>query len=206
MPSNTIDKSSTGVHRSGRVPCGVDDVRTQSGPGRIQPPAHDVGDRAGHRDAVDLGCHRHRIRRDPVNEVHRAIDRIQHPGDGARGGVRRIGGSADLFAENGVAGAQLRQLITQQPFGLGVHNGHRVGRGRLRADRSIAPAACSGAEHLAATAPDERGRFPGQRFGHRTQMCRFVLRCAHRTIASQVRLCHPAGGFGERPRNGPANC
>ena len=41
-------------------------------------------------------------------------------------------------------------------------------------------------EHLAATAPDERGRFPGQRFGHRTQVGRFVLRCAHRTIASQL--------------------
>jgi hypothetical protein len=38
----------------------------------------------------------------------------------------------------------------------------------------VTPGACVGPEHLAATAPDERGRFPGQRFGHRTQVCRLV--------------------------------
>ena len=149
MPSNAIDNSSTAVHRSGGVPCGVDDMRAQPGRGRVHPPADDVGDRACHRHAVDLRRHRHRVGRDAVDEVHRAIDRVQHPGDRAGSGGRRIDGPADFLAENRVPGSQLRQPITQQPFGLGVDDGHRVGRGRLRSHRGVVAGARVGAEHLA---------------------------------------------------------
>ena len=95
-------------------------------------------------------------------------------------------GSADFLAEDGVTGSQMRQPIAQQPLGFGVDDRHRVGRGRLGLHRVIAVGARVGAEDLGTSSPDERGGFVGQRLGHRPQLRRLVLRCAHRPIASQV--------------------
>ena len=93
---------------------------------------------------------------------------------------------ADFLAENRVTGSQLRQPITQQPFGFGVHDGDRIGSGRFGLHRGIAVRARVGAEDLGAASPDERGRLGCQCLGHRLQLPRLVLRCTHRPIASQV--------------------
>ncbi len=186
MPTRARDRSSTTLHCRRRVPSASVTCAPSPVAGGIQPSADDIGDRAGHRDAVDLRGHRHRVRRDPVDEVHRAVDGVQDPGDGAGREARRVGRAADFLAENGVAGSQLRQPITQQPLGFGVDDGHRVSRGRLGPHRVIAVGARVGAEYLAAASTHERGRLGGQRLGHRPQRCRLVLRCAHGPIASQV--------------------
>ena len=78
MPTNAIDRSVTALHRSGVAPPVLQPARRGPAPRSTRAVRH-VGDGAGHRSAVDLHADRHRVRRDAVDEVHRAVDGVEHP-------------------------------------------------------------------------------------------------------------------------------
>ena len=58
---------------------GYQDVRAQAGPGRVDIAADDVGDRPGQRSTIELRGDRDCVDGDAVNEVHGAVDGIDHP-------------------------------------------------------------------------------------------------------------------------------
>ncbi len=78
-------------------------------------------------DPVAHRGHRHRVPGHAVEEVHRAVDRVDHP-DGARSPRR----AAVLLPHHGVAGAQLGQPLPDQGLQRVVGGGHDVGRCALR--------------------------------------------------------------------------
>ncbi|CFE44923.1 Uncharacterised protein [Mycobacterium tuberculosis] len=152
---------------------------------RIHRASGDVGDRARHRDAANLCPNRHRVRRDAVDEIHRAVDGVEHPSDPVGGCSRHVGGTTTFLPENRVTGPKLSQPITQEPLRVGVDHGHRIGRAALRAHRAVAVARPGDAENLGPTTANEGRRLGSKVFGHRAQPRGFVVRSCHRPIASQ---------------------
>ena len=163
-------------------------LRAKAGRRRVHPSGDDVRNGAGHRHPLDLRAYRHRVHRDAVDEVHRAVDGIEHPGDRVVGRGPRIpsaDGPAALLPENRVTRPHLGQPIPQQPFRLGVDHGHRVGRGALRPHGATAGGTGVGPEHFGAAAPHKVGGLGGQGFGHGAQPRGLVVGSRHPSIASQ---------------------
>jgi hypothetical protein len=85
--------------------------------GGVQRTGWDVRHCARHRRPVALNPHRHRIRLDAVDEVDRAVDGIDHPGEPTVVDARR---AALLLTEDAFARSKFGQSVAQQPLGVGV--------------------------------------------------------------------------------------
>ena len=127
-----------------------------------------------------LDAHRHRVGLEPVDEVDRAVDRIEHP----RQAVATAGRTAFLLAEDVVTRPQFGQPVAQQSLGFGVDDGHRVGGRALRPHRS--PRAGERvAENLDAAPADEFGRLRRQPLCDRAQQDGIGVVVRHGYIAAQ---------------------
>jgi hypothetical protein len=175
-------------------------LRPPSACGGVHRVGGHVGHRTRHRFPIPLDGHRHRVRLDAVDEVHGAVDRIEHPRQLAGA---RVGGAALLLTEDVFTGPVLGEPVAQQPFGLGVDDGHRVGRRALGGHRARGGVTGGGAEHLAAPGPHECRGVGGQLLGHLTQHHRVVVQMrsgVHPAIASCPRAIVAAGCPDRCPR------
>ena len=146
----------------------------------VHRPGGDVRDGSGQRRAVALNPDRHRVRLDPVDEVDRAVDRVEHP----RQSIRTAGRSAFLLAENVFTRPQFGQPVAQQPLGFGVDDRDGVGRCALRPHRW--PGVWPGVpENLDAAPPDEIGRLRRQPLRDRAQQDGIGVVFRHGSIATQ---------------------
>ena len=131
----------------------------------VQRAGRHVRDSAGHRCSVSLYAHRHRVRLDAVDEVHRPVDGVEHPREPSVAAVVR---SALLLTQDGFPWAQDSQPVAQQRLGLGVDDGDGIGRSALGTHRRRGVLRRV-AEHFGAARSDKRSRLRGQLLGYRTQ-------------------------------------
>ena len=78
------------------------------------------------RPLAVLACDRDGERRLAVQEVDRAVERVDHPAEPARTERRR-----PLLAEHGVIGSRVAQQPTDRGLGVAIGIGHGIGLGRL---------------------------------------------------------------------------
>jgi len=142
-----------------------------------------VGHRTGDGHAVDLHPDRHRVGAKPVHEVHGAVDGVEHPHRHAGGRPRR---TTLLLAQDRVVRSQHCQALAQQPLGLGVDDGHRIGRAALGAHRAVVLLRTG--ENLGAPPADEGGGLGRQLLGECAQCSRCGatsgFACCHDTYRS----------------------
>ena len=129
-PAAAVMRQPTGDHRVGEVPpCGdaqppIVEERTLAALAGIKLVGRRIVDHARDDRAFALEPDRDRELRNPVEEIGRAVERIDDPGVGFVAALP----AAALLAQESVAGPRLRQFLVQDLLGPTVGRGDEIAR------------------------------------------------------------------------------